>query len=75
MGRSSGNIVPNDELQTQGKGENGGTHMHLENLHIHAVDAKSFQELTAKNPGAIVSPFLRALQQGGQVRNAIKGAM
>lgn len=45
------------------------------NVMIQAVDAASFSELAARNPQAIVGPFLTALQQGGQVRNAIRGVV
>jgi uncharacterized phage infection (PIP) family protein YhgE len=45
------------------------------NVVINAVDPVSFAELAARNPQAIISPFLTALNQGGQVRNAIRNVM
>jgi len=45
------------------------------NVVINAVDAASFSELAARNPSAILGPFLTALQRGGQVRNAIRNVM
>ena len=59
------------ELGIKTEGERGN----IFNITINAVDAKSFSELTSRNPQAIVTPFLRALRQGGVVRDALKGAM
>jgi len=45
------------------------------NVTINAVDSKSFSDLTERNPQAIVGPFLKALQQGGYVRDTLRGVM
>jgi hypothetical protein len=48
--------------------DNGGNgrqiNLILENVNINAVDAISFQELTERNPDAILQPFKTALTEG-----------
>ncbi|MEW6670231.1 MAG: hypothetical protein AB1427_00925 [Thermodesulfobacteriota bacterium] len=56
-------------------GRSGDIHIHFDAIHIHAIDSKSFHEIAARNPQAIIAPWLDALQKGGQLRNAIKGAL
>jgi hypothetical protein len=51
--------------EEQMKAMGGGTyHVNLGGININAVDAKSFQELAARNPGAIIGPFIGALRKG-----------
>jgi len=42
-------------------------------LHIHAVDAKSFQDLCSRNPNAVLGPFVRELRGGNaSLRSVIR---
>lgn len=46
------------------------------NLTIQAVDARSFADLTRRNPGAISGPIISALSKGDKrLRGAIRGTM
>ena len=43
-------------------------------IHIHAVDARSFVELCQRTPNAILSPLIENINRSGSARNAIQGA-
>jgi len=59
---------------TSSKNTAGDMHLHLDAIHIHAVDAKSFHELAGRNPEAIVQPFISAIESGDrELINRIKG--
>lgn len=53
----------------------GGMGSNNFSISIHAVDAKSFLDLTRSNPGAIVDPWLKSLRRGGSLRNNMRGVM
>jgi hypothetical protein len=53
----------------------GGGKAHTVNVYINAIDSASLNETMSRNPNAILAPFLTALNQGGQVRNAIRNVM
>jgi hypothetical protein len=62
-------VIP---AQGNASGEAGGRSIIV---NINAIDSASLAETMARNPSAIISPFLTALNQGGQVRNALKNVM
>jgi phage-related minor tail protein len=66
MGSKGGHITPNHEI--------GGGGMNIENIHIHAVDARSFQELVNRNPGAIASALKQAMRAGDRELNSMMGS-
>lgn len=46
------------------------------NININAVDAQSFNEMTSRNPSAIVAPIVKALQGGDRgLRSTLQGAL
>jgi hypothetical protein len=57
-------------IKTEGGG--GGN---IFNINIAAVDARSFAELTQRNPQAITGPVVEALRAGGQFRNMVRSAI
>jgi phage-related minor tail protein len=46
----------------------------INNFHINAVDAKSFADLVARNPGAIVAAVAGNYGDNGAMRKIIKGS-
>ena len=66
MGSNSGTITAN--------GAGGGTSQI--NVTIVAADARSFTDMIKRNPGAIVGPFIEALQGGNQsLRGTLRTAL
>ena len=50
-----------------GRSEQSGQPIyHIGGIHIHAMDAKSFADMTKRNPMAIIQPVIEGLQRGHQ---------
>jgi len=65
--------LSNGRLGVESQGEGGGTTV-INHFNISAVDAKSFADLVARNPGAITSVVAGDYQNNGVTRRVIKGS-
>lgn len=65
-GGESEYIVPKSKVAEVGSSEGGGSSNNNFNITIMAADARSFTEMTMRNPEAIIGPFRKALRSGNR---------
>jgi len=76
MPGKSGTIIPNHKLKTESAQPATASAPVTVNVNISAVDARSFNDMTKRNPSAIVAPIIKALQGGDRgLRSTLQGAL